>query len=104
MIQLFKTQKEILIKLTNLSSRKWYSTRISKEINRTFSHTNHQISILEEWGLLKKGKTGRIKFVTLTQKGLELARLLIKVEDILSTIKSSPEGLRIGETGILELT
>jgi len=104
MVQLFKTQREILIKLSNFSNRKWYSTKIAKEIKRTFSHTNHQISILEEYGLLEKDKTGKIKFVRLTHKGLELARLLVKVEDILSTIESPSEGLTMEEMTILELT
>lgn len=69
-----------------------YATQLSKEANCTFSHT---VKILEEFrkmGLVVFKKTGRIKTVSLTDDGQEIANylegLVIKIKNLEKSYKS----------------
>jgi predicted transcriptional regulator len=58
---------------------KCYASNIAKEVDCTYSHTVRIIQQLEKEGLLTFDKTGRIKTITLTKKGKDIADTLKKL-------------------------
>lgn len=53
-----------------------YATMLSKEANCTYSHTIKILNVFKELGLVEFEKTGRIKKVTLTDDGWDIAHNL----------------------------
>jgi len=53
-----------------------YATILSRETNCTYSHTIKILNVLEKMGLVKFDKKGRIKRVTLTHDGWDIAHNL----------------------------
>ena len=53
-----------------------YATILSKEADCTYSHTIKILNIFRNLGLVKFKKTGRIKQVTLTKNGKDIAQSL----------------------------
>ena len=66
---------KILISLNNPQTEN-YASAISKETDCTYSHTVRIIQKLEDQGLVETSMKGRKKEITLTDKGLELAKAL----------------------------
>ena len=62
-----------------------YSSIISKKIDSTYSHTVRIMYEFEKLELVKFNKHGRIKLVTLTEKGNRLAK---KADELIKEIKS----------------
>ena len=50
-----------------------YVSILAKETDCTYSHTVKLLEIFREMGVVEFDKQGRIKYVKLTQEGLELA-------------------------------
>jgi len=66
---------KILISLKT-SKESIYATILSRETNCTYSHTIKILNVLERLGLVKFDKKGRIKRVTLTDDGWDIAHNL----------------------------
>lgn len=59
--------------LTSLKAGPKYATILSKEIDCTYSHTVKLLDQFKKFGLVEFEKKGRIKIVTLTNLGEDLA-------------------------------
>ncbi len=66
---------KILISLKT-SKESIYATILSRETNCTYSHTIKILNVLQSMGLVKFDKKGRIKKVTLTDDGWDIAHNL----------------------------
>ncbi|MFZ8830437.1 MAG: helix-turn-helix domain-containing protein [Candidatus Aenigmatarchaeota archaeon] len=75
---------KILISLRNGPK---YVTKISKEVDITYSHTIKLLDIFNELGLVEFEEKGRIKMVKLTVSGEEIARIFDTIVTKLSKIK-----------------
>ena len=80
LVNLFLKNKPsfILIKI-HACQNKCYASNIAKKVDCTYSHTVRIIQQLEKEGLLTLDKEGRIKAITLTKKGREIAETLKKL-------------------------
>ena len=54
-------------------SKRWYVSALAKLVDTTYPHMVKLINRLEEAGIVKTKKEGRTRYVTLTEKGEELA-------------------------------
>ncbi len=70
--------------LLSLKQGKRYASKISKEVDCTYTHTLKILSKIQEHGLVKFEKRGRIKEVVLTNLGEDIARGL---EDLVIRLK-----------------
>lgn len=72
--------------LINLQNGPNFATRISREVGSTYSHVYHLTKKFQDQGLVESHISGRIRVVSLTNKGKEsagvLKELLIKLHDI----------------------
>ncbi len=68
-----------------------YATQVSKEIDCTYSHTVKLLDELETLKLVTFKKQGRIKVITLTEDGEDLAHSIEGVLMKLSRIKEEHE-------------
>ena len=68
-----------------------YATQVSKEIDCTYSHTVKLLDELETLKLVTFKKQGRIKIITLTEDGEDLAHSIEGVLMKLSRIKEENE-------------
>ena len=64
-----------------------YATILSKEADCTYSHTIKILNVMRDLGLVKFEKKGRIKTVTLTDDGWEVAHNLEAVYKKLYTLE-----------------
>ena len=78
--QLFLRKKPVhlLISLKN-SKKNSYVSLLAKAIDCTYSHTVKLLSEFKKFGLVDFKKEGRIKYVTLTERGRDLAESLENV-------------------------
>ena len=83
MYDIFFQKKSKLLLLSLSKGTIKYVSEISIEIKTTYAHTFNLIKYMENDGILKTKKKGRIKFVKLTSKGLQLADLVEKFDTIL---------------------
>ncbi len=72
-LYLFLHDKPTRIILSLNESSGKYASIISKETDCTYTHTLKILSHMQELGIVKFKKTGRIKTVTLTSAGLDIA-------------------------------
>ena len=71
--ELFLRKKPVRLLLNiKLGSQKYVSV-LAKETDCTYSHTVKLLDIFHEIGLVEFDKSGRIKYVKLTQDGTDLA-------------------------------
>jgi DNA-binding MarR family transcriptional regulator len=73
--------------LISLRSGPKYVTKISKEVDITYSHTIKLLDIFNELGLVEFEEKGRIKMVKLTVSGEEIARIFDNIVTKLSKIR-----------------
>ena len=81
---LFLQEKPTLALLAIWSFERTYASIITKEINSTFAHTTKILSKMEDHGLVQFKMDGRVKYVELTDQGVEvvnaLKNLILKLE------------------------
>ena len=58
-------------------------TQLSKKLDLTYSYASKTIQILEQRKLLTTIKKGRCKYVKITEKGIKLAKNLLKTQKII---------------------
>ncbi|MEM5794403.1 MAG: hypothetical protein QXS48_00810 [Candidatus Aenigmatarchaeota archaeon] len=88
--RLFLRQKPVKL-LVSLSSGPKYATILSKEIDCTYSHTVKLLDQFKSFGLVEFEKKGRIKTVTLTALGEDLASAVENVLAKLSKLKEKTQ-------------
>lgn len=69
------------------SSRKWHLSRIAKSTNTTYVYVTHLITVLAGKGIVTVQSEGKLRVVSLTDKGKEYAN---KIEE-LQKLEVSPE-------------
>lgn len=74
--QLFLQEKPVMALLIIWSSQKTYASVIKKKINSTFAHTTKILSNMEKLGLVKFTTEGRVKYIELTQYGINVVEAL----------------------------
>ena len=74
MYHFFLRKKPVMI-LVNLAkdTKLRYASVIAKEVDCTYSHTVRILDILKRNGLVEFNKNGRLKTITLTSNGKEIA-------------------------------
>lgn len=83
---LFLQEKPTLALLAIWSHKRTYASVVTKEINSTFAHTTKILSKMEELGLVRFTVDGRIKYVELTEYGLEVVDAL---KQLITSLKDS---------------
>jgi len=76
-------QAKILIYLFENSNKKIWFSKLTREIKGTNSCVHKNILELNHLGLIEKIEDGRIKELKLTLKGIKVARLIIKIREVL---------------------
>ena len=71
LLELYNTKSEI------------YASSLAKEIDCTYSHVVKILQQMEKSGLVNFNKTGRLKLLSLTKKGIEIAENFDKVRNAL---------------------
>jgi len=66
---------ELLLCLTRGNLKEKYPSMLAKDSKCTYSHTVHLLQRMEKSELVRFEKQGRLKLVTLTKKGEEIAEL-----------------------------
>ncbi len=72
----------MLINLANAKSEV-YASSLAKSVDCTYSHVVKILQEMEKAGLINFDKQGRLKLLTLTKKGQEVAEHMDKVRSIL---------------------
>lgn len=80
---LFLQEKPTLALLTIWSLRKTYASVITKQINSTFAHTTKILSKMADMGLVQFTSEGRIKYVELTEYGVDV---VTNLRDFITTL------------------
>lgn len=65
---------KLLISLNTEENK--YVTVLAKEIDCTYSHVVKLLDIFAKIGIVRYKKEGRVKYVTLTEEGKEIAKIL----------------------------
>ena len=66
---------ELLLCLTRGNTKEKYPSLLAKDSRCTYSHTVHLLQRMEKTELVKFEKQGRLKLVTLTKRGEDVASL-----------------------------
>ena len=72
----------MLIVLHN-SKSEIYASTLAKQVDCTYSHVVKVLQQLEDAGLLKFNKTGRLKLLALTKKGQDIAENISRIRGAL---------------------
>lgn len=74
--ELFLRKKPARLLLSLNTEKKKYVSVLAKEIDCTYSHVVKLLTELERLGIADFDKKGRVKYVSLTDDGKEIAKLL----------------------------
>ena len=85
--RIFLREKPVRLMLSLRQGKKYVSV-VAKEIDCTYSHVVKLLNQLQRLGLVKFEKQGRVKFVTLTQVGDDVAKAFENVLRKFSSIKA----------------
>jgi predicted transcriptional regulator len=72
----------LLVELRNAKSEV-YASSLAKKIDCTYSHVVKILQEMETSDLVKFNKQGRLKLLTLTKKGNEVAEFITKIRHLL---------------------
>ncbi len=73
----------MLIQMRRNSKNETYASNLAKSVDCTYSHVVKILQQMQKAGLVNFDKQGRLKLLSLTKKGEELANLLDKMEALL---------------------
>jgi DNA-binding MarR family transcriptional regulator len=79
----FRDKPALLLMALKNAKKEVYASTIAKEIDCTYSHVVKILKEMEEGKLVTFNKTGRLKLLTLTKKGEQVAENLAKIRSIL---------------------
>jgi len=69
----FRRKPALMLIALKKVSRAKYGSLLAKEVDCTYSHAVKILQTLEQFGLVAFEKQGRIKIITLTKRGKEVA-------------------------------
>jgi DNA-binding MarR family transcriptional regulator len=72
---LFLRKKPVKLIVSLNAEKKKYVTVVAKEIDCTYSHVVKLLDLLKKLGIVNYEKEGRVKFVSLTEEGKEIAKI-----------------------------
>lgn len=72
----------MLVTLKN-SKGTMYASSLAKQIDCTYSHVVKILQEMEKYGLINFEKQGRLKLLTLTKKGSEIADNIANIRNVL---------------------
>jgi predicted transcriptional regulator len=88
---LFKVKHiKILLALRD-TTQSWYITTLAKASNTTYVHTCNFVGACEHLGIIGSEKHGKIKMITLTEKGAKLADMLANAYSIVNGAEKEKE-------------
>jgi DNA-binding MarR family transcriptional regulator len=90
----FKEKQAKLLLALASSPKEWYISDLAKTTNVTYIHTSRFISRCEESGIVKVERHGKVKGLTLTDKGVEIASTIQNLIEKLNK-KENPEQAKI---------
>ncbi|MFC1714624.1 hypothetical protein ACFL6S_13235 [Candidatus Poribacteria bacterium] len=70
---------EVLVALYNTSDESCYCEKLHRKIGITIRHLRNLISDLEDLRFVTRDNSGKIKYIALTESGIELAEDFIKI-------------------------
>lgn len=94
----------LLLALNRLEDNQTYCQKVYREVRIASSHVRNIISHLEEKELIKREKKGRIKHITLTRKGKQIAKDVLKLKQDLNKELSAFEKMKDTRKPVLNET
>ncbi len=79
----FRTKPAMLLLNLKNSKNEIYASTVAKSIDCTYSHVVKILQEMEQAKLVSFNKQGRLKLLTLTKKGLEVAEMIEKLRSSL---------------------
>jgi len=73
----------MLIELKNLKGKNIYASSLAKKVDCTYSHVVKILQQMEKSGLINLEKQGRLKLLSLTKKGSEMAEHINNIRSLL---------------------
>jgi len=73
----------MLIELKNLKGKNIYASSLAKKVDCTYSHVVKILQQMEKSGLINFEKQGRLKLLSLTKKGSEMAEHINNIRSLL---------------------
>lgn len=80
---LFREKPAMMLVTLNNSESEIYASSLAKQIDCTYSHVVKILQQMESNGLVNFEKRGRLKVLTLTKKGAEVAENINKINNTL---------------------
>ncbi|MEM3373899.1 MAG: winged helix-turn-helix domain-containing protein [Candidatus Woesearchaeota archaeon] len=74
---------KMLIEMRRTTKKGIYASNIAKAVDCTYSHVVKILQQMEKSGLVAFNKQGRLKYLTLTKKGEEVANYIDKISQTL---------------------
>ena len=79
----FRRKPAMMLVSLKKNARMRYGSVLSKEVDCTYSHAVKILQTLEELNLVQFDKKGRIKLITLTPKGREVADAIESIQGLI---------------------
>ncbi len=89
-IILKEKQAKILTILSD-NTQKWYIANLAKSANTTYVHACNFINTCERLNIIKSEKHGKIKTLSLTEKGIKIAGYISGIYGIISERQKTDE-------------
>ena len=79
----FREKPAMMLVTLNAAKSDIYASALAKQIDCTYSHVVKILQEMSEAGLINFDKQGRLKLLTLTKKGQEVAEHIEKIKSLL---------------------
>jgi len=80
---IFREKPAFMLTTIKNAKKNIYASTLAKEVDCTYSHIVKVLTKFEKHGLVTFEKQGRLKYLTLTKKGYEVAEYIEKINNIL---------------------
>jgi len=78
---IFRSKPAIMLVQLKVSKDKPYVSTLAKDVDCTYAHVVKVLQKMERNGLVTFQKQGRLKILTLTKKGTDVADMIYKIKD-----------------------
>lgn len=89
-ILLKQKQTKIIMALRD-TNQNWYISTLAKASSTTYVHACNFLSECETLGITTSERHGKIKIITLTDKGHKLAEMLASISSLVSVQEQQPK-------------
>lgn len=79
----FREKPAMLLLCLKNSKKEIYASTVAKQIDCTYSHVVKILQEMEDGKLVQFNKTGRLKLLTLTKRGVQVAERIEQIRSIL---------------------